>query len=126
MQTRNDHSIDDCPSTLRPFAGVTDTAHAPARRSKRTHSWHASYAVLAVMTSLLLVSGCEKKDAAGPGGTDPTTQTAPESAPPPSAGYPSDPASTAPAPAPVPDAPVTTPPGTPEQTPGSDAPTPQP
>src|SRR5512139_587397 len=33
-------------------------------RSKRTHSWHASYAVLAVLTSLLILNGCEKQGAA--------------------------------------------------------------
>ena len=30
-------------------------------RSKRTHTWHASYGVLALMTSLLALNGCDRK-----------------------------------------------------------------
>lgn len=30
-------------------------------KSKRTHSWHASYSVLAVLTTLLIVNGCDKQ-----------------------------------------------------------------
>jgi hypothetical protein len=30
-------------------------------RSKSSHSWHASYGVLAVLTSLLVLSGCNNK-----------------------------------------------------------------
>lgn len=33
-------------------------------RSKRTHPWHASYSVLAVLTSLLILNGCDKQGAA--------------------------------------------------------------
>ena len=32
-------------------------------KSKRTHSWHASYGVLAVLTSLLILNGCNNKAA---------------------------------------------------------------
>ena len=35
--------------------------HAALPRSKRSHPWHASYAVLALLTSLLIVSGCDSK-----------------------------------------------------------------
>ena len=30
-------------------------------RSKRTHTWHASYGVLALMTGLLALNGCDRK-----------------------------------------------------------------
>ena len=30
-------------------------------RSKRTHAWHASYDVLALLTSLLILNGCDSK-----------------------------------------------------------------
>lgn len=30
-------------------------------KSKRTHSWHASYDVLALLTSLLILNGCDNK-----------------------------------------------------------------
>jgi hypothetical protein len=33
-------------------------------RSKRSHSWQASYAVLAVLTSLLILNGCNNKASA--------------------------------------------------------------
>jgi hypothetical protein len=33
-------------------------------RSKRSHSWQASYAVLAVLTSLLILNGCDNKASA--------------------------------------------------------------
>jgi hypothetical protein len=33
-------------------------------RSKRCHSWQASYAVLAVLTSLLILNGCNNKASA--------------------------------------------------------------
>lgn len=31
------------------------------RKSKRTHAWHASYGVLALLTSLLALNGCDSK-----------------------------------------------------------------
>lgn len=43
--------------------GAGITLSLPAR-SKRTHPWHASYAVLAVLTSLLILNGCDNKGAA--------------------------------------------------------------
>lgn len=33
-------------------------------KSKRTHSWHASYDVLALLTSLLILNGCDNKSLA--------------------------------------------------------------
>jgi len=41
-------------------AGTGPSCAIP-QRSKRTHAWHASYAVLAVMTTCLLLNGCDKK-----------------------------------------------------------------
>jgi len=41
-------------------AGAVMPLAIPAK-SKRTHSWHASYDVLALMTSLLILNGCENK-----------------------------------------------------------------
>jgi hypothetical protein len=40
------------------------TAAALPDRSKRNHSWHASYGVLAVLTSLLILNGCDRQTAA--------------------------------------------------------------
>lgn len=40
-------------------------------KSKRTHPWHASYGVLAVLTSLLILGGCSgKATAEAPGEQD--------------------------------------------------------
>lgn len=43
--------------------GAVAAAAAPAG-SKRTHAWHASYGVLAVLTTLLILNGCDKQTAA--------------------------------------------------------------
>ena len=43
-------------------AGAGTICGIPAR-SKRTHPWHASYSVLALMTSLLILNGCNKNPA---------------------------------------------------------------
>lgn len=40
------------------------TAGLLPARSKRTHAWHASYGVLAVLTSLLILNGCDTQSAA--------------------------------------------------------------
>lgn len=37
----------------------TGMSHQVRHRPKRSHSWHASYAVLAVLTSLLILNGCD-------------------------------------------------------------------
>ena len=41
-------------------AGPGIALSLPAK-SKRTHPWHASYAVLAVLTTLLILNGCDNK-----------------------------------------------------------------
>ncbi len=38
----------------------TGMPHQVHLRPKRSHSWHASYAVLAVLTSLLILNGCDE------------------------------------------------------------------
>lgn len=42
----------------------TEIAFSMPAKSKRAHPWHASYAVLAVLTSLLILNGCDKQDPA--------------------------------------------------------------
>lgn len=95
MTTRSDFSND---LTLAATAAPTDAAEARPLKSKRSHAWHASYAVLAVLTTQLLLSGCDKQTPAEPATTvtDPAVQTLPEQAPAPSAGYPADPVQAAP------------------------------
>jgi len=44
-------------------AGAGIALSLPAK-SKRTHPWHASYAVLATLTSLLILNGCISKPSA--------------------------------------------------------------
>jgi len=60
MQHLNDEHI-----MLYEWSGVGTVGHGPAK-SKRTHPWHASNSVLAVMTSLLILSGFNSRSPAGP------------------------------------------------------------
>jgi hypothetical protein len=47
------------------WSGLGDGMAGPCpARSKRTHPWHASYSVLAVLTSLLILNGCDKQSSA--------------------------------------------------------------
>lgn len=39
----------------------TDIAVSMPAKSKRAHPWQASYAVLGVLTSLMILSGCDKQ-----------------------------------------------------------------
>lgn len=41
-------------------AGIALTGGDP-KKSKRTHAWHASYSVLALLTTLLVMNGCDSK-----------------------------------------------------------------
>lgn len=67
----------------------TTTRYTTPLKSKRTHAWHASYAVLALMTSLLALSGCNKEPAEQAGSeVDKAVQNMQESMPAPSAGIP--------------------------------------
>lgn len=54
--------LDDEHMQLYEWSGAgTGMALGLPHRSKRTHPWHASYAVLALLTSLLTLAGCESK-----------------------------------------------------------------
>ena len=57
--------LDDEHMRLYEWSGAgTGMATVVPERSKRTHAWHASYGVLALLTSLLTLNGCDRK---GPG-----------------------------------------------------------
>ncbi len=50
---------------LYEWSGLGDGMGGPGpERSKRTHAWHASYSVLAVLTTLLILNGCDSQAAA--------------------------------------------------------------
>lgn len=51
-------------------------AVAPRPASKRSHTWHASYGVLAVLTTLLILNGCDRTDTAQRSTADQVDQTA--------------------------------------------------
>jgi hypothetical protein len=51
------------------WSGASNAALLPAPR-KRRHRWHASYAVLALLTSLLIAQGCDNKGPAERAGED--------------------------------------------------------
>jgi hypothetical protein len=55
----------DEPMQMLEWCGTLSTSEqaAPAK-SKRTHAWHASCGVLAVLTSMLILSGCDSKNPA--------------------------------------------------------------
>ena len=54
--------LDDEHMRLYEWSGAgPGTSTGIPERSKRTHAWHASYAVLALLTSLLALSGCDRK-----------------------------------------------------------------
>ena len=55
--------LDDEHMRLYEWSGAGTGLTVPAK-SKRTHSWHASYSVLTMMTSLLILSGCNSKSPA--------------------------------------------------------------
>lgn len=52
------HHLNDEHMQLYEWNGAGITSAIPPR-SKRTHPWHASYSVLAVLTSLLILNGCD-------------------------------------------------------------------
>jgi len=54
--------LDDEHMRLYEWSGAgTGMATGIPERSKRTHAWHASYGVLALLTSLLTLDGCDRK-----------------------------------------------------------------
>ncbi len=46
-------------------AGTGGTGLPAPAEAKRSHPWHASYGVLTVLTSLLILYGCDKQAPAG-------------------------------------------------------------
>jgi len=57
MRTTTQH-LNDEHMQLYEWNGAGIASAIPAR-SKRTHPWHASYSVLALLTSLLILNGCD-------------------------------------------------------------------
>jgi len=56
------HHMDDEHMQFYEWSGAgTGMPHALPAGSKRNHPWHASYAVLALLTSLLILNGCDSK-----------------------------------------------------------------
>ena len=54
--------LDDEHMRLYEWSGAgAGIAVALPKKSKRTHAWHASYAVLGLLTSLLALNGCDRK-----------------------------------------------------------------
>lgn len=61
--------LDDEHMRFYEWSGTAGGAVLPAAR-KRRHPWHASYAVLALLTSLLIMQGCDNKGPAERAGED--------------------------------------------------------
>jgi len=56
------HYLNDEHMQLYEWSGAgTGLAFSLPARSKRSHPWHASYDVLAVLTSLLILNGCDNQ-----------------------------------------------------------------
>lgn len=65
MKTTNTH-LNDEHMQMYEWSGLgAGAAGAGPAGSKRSHSWHASYGVLAVLTTFLILNGCDKQTAAG-------------------------------------------------------------
>jgi hypothetical protein len=62
MQKTTPH-LDDEHMKLYEWSGASaGMACTVSAKSKRTHPWHASHGVLAVLTSLLILSACDSKN----------------------------------------------------------------
>ncbi|MGE5319022.1 MAG: hypothetical protein ACM3KD_02460 [Hyphomicrobiaceae bacterium] len=82
------HHLNDEHMRLYEWSGAgagTTLAAATREKSKRTHAWHASYGVLALLTSLLALNGCDKTGPTQQAGeqVDQTLKQKPEEAAPP-------------------------------------------
>jgi hypothetical protein len=61
---RNMKHLNDEHMRLYEWSGLgAQMASLDPAKSKRTHPWHASYSVLAVLTSLLILNGCDRQHA---------------------------------------------------------------
>ncbi len=61
--------LDDEHMRFYEWSGTAGGAVLPTAR-KRRHPWHASHAVLALLTSLLIMQGCDNKNPAERAGED--------------------------------------------------------
>jgi hypothetical protein len=63
------HHLNDEHMRLYEWSGAgTGMAHTLPTRSRRGHPWQASHAVLALLTSLLILNGCDSLRPAEPSG----------------------------------------------------------
>lgn len=63
------HHLNDEHMRLYEWSGAgTGMAHTLPTRSRRSHPWQASHAVLALLTSLLILNGCDTLRPAEPSG----------------------------------------------------------
>jgi hypothetical protein len=63
--SKTQHYLNDEHMQMVEWSGaITGITSLTPAKSKRTHSWHASYSVLAVLTTLLILNGCDKKSPA--------------------------------------------------------------
>lgn len=79
MRTHPPH-LNDEHMRLYEWSGA-GTAHPLPKRSKRTHPWHASYAVLAALTNLLILSGCDSDVTTEQAGARVVQEPAPDATP---------------------------------------------
>lgn len=64
MKTASKH-LNDEHMQMYEWSGLgTVAAGKPPAGSKRTHTWHASHGVLATLTTLLILNGCDSQTAA--------------------------------------------------------------
>lgn len=63
MKTSSKH-LNDEHMRMYEWSELKQHAAGSAARSKRTHSWHASYSVLAALTTLLILNGCDTQTTA--------------------------------------------------------------
>ena len=90
MQTRINPLIQGyARPTIQHFAGATTACDLPSK-PKRTHAWHASYTVLAVLTTLLMLNGCDKQGPAEQAGSQVDQAVKDMELPSPSAGNPDE------------------------------------
>lgn len=64
MQQTMQHLNDEHMRLYEWSGAVAGMAGYVPQKSKRAHPWHASYAVLALLTTLLALSGCDRKGTA--------------------------------------------------------------
>ena len=58
---KTNQPLNDEPMRLHEWSGAAAMQPALAAKSKRSHPWHASNAVLAVLASLMILNGCDQQ-----------------------------------------------------------------